>query len=711
MRKKILVILLITPLFGASLFGSKLKQGFNALYEFNYFEAKRLFYKSLKKHECGASYGLSTIYLNNKNPFHDLDSARVYALNSLDNWELTKQKEKEEIILFQIDSTAILHLIDTVAITAFEQFKSENTLDGYEYYLANYSWSNYIEKTVLLRDQLAFELAKSENTAKAYAEFIKFYPQALQINEARILYDQRTFEETTSIQRIKDYEQFLLENPYSTYRQKAEDQIFILATSSGELVDYLLFIRKYPTNSHINEAWHEVYKARTEEMTLLNLMEFRFDFPTYPLLDDLKFEVDRIQQNLIPATDENKWGFIDTTGKWIHQPQYDFCEPFSEGMALIENKSRFGFIDLHGELIVDPIYEEADNFNRGVAIVFDGEHYGAINRFGKIKIPFEYDDIGEFVDGIAYSLKNGSYGYIDLNGSVVVPFIYQQAFSINHNRALVKQNGKYGIINKANKIILPFDFDWIEPNFSDTIIKVKAENKFGIIALSGDTLLPLKYDKIGRIDNEPILVTMEGKVGYFSRSGDWIIPLKYESDPFVLDWGEFADGLARIRIKGKMGVIDTTDTRVVPAIFENMGPFKGVLFPIKKRGKWGYSDHEIKLMIKYTYDVALSFIDSLARVKINDNWGMINFYGKEKIAFGYKRIQWIEDFYIVENEFGIGLIDFKGQFVLPVVFDSIILDEQGFLILIYKGKLAYFDYRNGKIFWKERGFNFALDPR
>lgn len=710
MRKFFLTILFIIPLLGTSLFASNLEKGFSALYEYNYFEAKRLFYKALKKHPCGSSFGLSSIYLNNKNPFHNLDSARVYALNSLDTWELTKQKEKEEFVLFQIDSISIIHLTDTIAYTAFIEFKTKNTIEGYEYFLKNYSWSAYIDKTIVLRDQLAFELAESENTAKGYAEFIQIYPKALQIEEAKKLYDQRIFEETTSIQRIEDYELFILENPNSPNRQKAEDQIYILATSSGELVDYLLFIRKHPTNSHINEAWHEVYKARVEEMSLINLMEFRFDFPTYPMLDELKFEIERLLQKLIPATDENKWGFIDTTGKWILQPQFDFCEPYSQGMALIENNDLFGFVDLFGKIIVEPIYEEADNFNEGVAIVFDGEFYGAINRFGKIKIPFEYDDIGEFVDGIAYALKNGSFGYIDLNGNVVVPFVYQQAFTINNNRALVKQYGKYGIINKANKIILPFSFDWIEPNFTDTVIKVKAEDKFGIIAFSGDTLLPLEYDKIGQIDNDPILVIDRGKVGYFSRSGVWVIPPKYESDPFVLDWGEFYKGLARIRIKGKMGVIDATDTRRVPAIFENMGHFQGVLFPIKKRGKWGYSDHDIKLRIKYTYDNALSFIDSLARVKLNDNWGMVDIYGKEKITLGYKKIQLFEDFYILENDFGMGLINLKGQFVLPIIFDKIISSEQGFLVLVYKEKLAYFDYRNNSIFWKERGFDFALDP-
>ena len=168
MQKKLFILFLIVPLIGSSLFESKLEKAFNALNEYNYFEAKRLFYKALKKHECAASHGLSRIYLNDKNPFHNLDSARVYALRSKGNWGTTKLKEKEKVSLFGVDSLSILHQADTVAFTAFNYYEKQNNLEGYAYFLEHYAWSNYIGVTIQLRNQLAFELAKSENTAKAY---------------------------------------------------------------------------------------------------------------------------------------------------------------------------------------------------------------------------------------------------------------------------------------------------------------------------------------------------------------------------------------------------------------------------------------------------------------------------------------------------------------------------------------------------------------
>ena len=57
---------------------NKITKGFEALQEFNYFEAKKLFTKSLKKYPAPASFGLATIYYRKDNPFHSLDSAYKY---------------------------------------------------------------------------------------------------------------------------------------------------------------------------------------------------------------------------------------------------------------------------------------------------------------------------------------------------------------------------------------------------------------------------------------------------------------------------------------------------------------------------------------------------------------------------------------------------------------------------------------------------------
>jgi TPR repeat protein len=45
---------------------------------FDYFQAKKLFQKSLKKDTSPAAYGLAQIYFRKDNPFHSLDSAYKY---------------------------------------------------------------------------------------------------------------------------------------------------------------------------------------------------------------------------------------------------------------------------------------------------------------------------------------------------------------------------------------------------------------------------------------------------------------------------------------------------------------------------------------------------------------------------------------------------------------------------------------------------------
>ncbi len=62
-----------------------------------------------------------------------------------------------------------------------------------------------------------------------------------------------------------------------------------------------------------------------------------------------------------PVKKKNKWGYIDTTGKWVIAPQYDQAWPFSEDRALIgwgkgNEKPRYGFIDLAGKQVIPSMF-------------------------------------------------------------------------------------------------------------------------------------------------------------------------------------------------------------------------------------------------------------------------------------------------------------------------------------------------------------------
>lgn len=695
------VFLLSLPLFG----GGKLERGFQALNVYDYFKAKEIFSKSLKRHECGASFGLSKIYYNDKNPFHNLDSARVYALRSEMTWEESKEKEKLALEELEIDPNAIQSLLASVAKRALEFAVLQNMIVDYDYFIDEYDYSPLIVEATTLKIKLVYADVLRINTASAFKEFISLYPDAVQIDEAKEKYQLRVFEESTSLSRITDIELFINNFPNSPYLKQAQDKLYDLSTQQGRLIDYKNFIVDYPLNPNVDVCWEKIYRLETERLTPGVLVNFLLEYPDYPYSFDVKGELATLLMIQIPTRLNDNWGFIDTSGSWMIKAIFESCEPFKEGMSLVSIDDRFGFVNTRGEVIIETIYEDADSFNNGVAIIFNGEKYGVINRFGEIKIPLEYEDIGDFINGVAYASKNGKYGFINEDGYVIIPFIYDKAFSFNDRMALVKRGGKFGIIDLENNWIIPFNFDWIEPYFQDSLIKVRVDNKLGLINSKVDTILAIEYDQIGKIDQSLILVVKDGKVAYVNPHGDLIIPMIYEADPFIMDWGEFKDGRARIRIKNKMGMIDSTGKRIVPAIFDMIGDFESELFPIKKRGKWGYSDRDIKLKIAYKYDDAFPFHGGLARVRKKKNWGLIDPTGNEVVPLQYSKITLIQGVYIVKNDTAFGMIDYTANTILPPVFDNIEYNDLGFYLIEINGKFAYLDLDRRKVFWKEDGFS------
>lgn len=49
-----------------------------------------------------------------------------------------------------------------------------------------------------------------------------------------------------------------------------------------------------------------------------------------------------------------KFGYIDKTGKYVIEPQFDHAREFAEGIALIEIAGKYGYVDKVGKYICNP---------------------------------------------------------------------------------------------------------------------------------------------------------------------------------------------------------------------------------------------------------------------------------------------------------------------------------------------------------------------
>jgi len=125
--------------------------------------------------------------------------------------------------------------------------------------------------------------------------------------------------------------------------------------------------------------------------------------------------------NIAPAR-KNLWGLINKNGIFVLPPQYDFISNFYEGYAYVRKDNKFGYIDSTGKSITSIVYYNTGVFSNGLAAVAikdtgGNEKWGYIDQKGKVVIPIQYDYAHDFKEnGLAIVEINEEEFFINKNG-------------------------------------------------------------------------------------------------------------------------------------------------------------------------------------------------------------------------------------------------------------------------------------------------------
>ena len=227
----------------------------------------------------------------------------------------------------------------------------------------------------------------------------------------------------------------------------------------------------------------------------------------------------------------NRVGYIDKDGQLIIPFEFDAIETgeggdildfndFSEGLAAVSKNDKYGFIDTKGKVVIEPKYEWASSFSDGLAIVSVEGLYGAIDTQGKTVIPFEYQALADFHDGFAAAARppkdpedyESKYGLINKQNEVVIPFMYESMGNLSESLIAVKKDGKWGYVDTKNKAIIPITLKYETVNdFSDGLAAVfnyeeNSDNlKYGYIDKTGKLVIPMQFIKAYWDDSEGII--------------------------------------------------------------------------------------------------------------------------------------------------------------------------------------------------------------
>ena len=353
-----------------------------------------------------------------------------------------------------------------------------------------------------------------------------------------------------------------------------------------------------------------------------------------------------------------------------------------------------------------PLAAEFDyigNLEHGLAKVKLDNKYGYVNKKNGVVIPIIYDDGMDFSRGsFSYITQRGTdAGNIYSTSDTFNSFDRRQRsrsrrrdyitkFSYTHELAGVKLDGKWGFIDKKGNAVLPIIYDEVEPfkeekeyitaNYS--FVKIKLDGKYGLWGLIANTLnkydftVPIKYDEMDYIDEGIIKVKLDNRWGIIDKTDRIVVPIQYEE---IGEVGDFFPITAKLKLNNKWGLMEDIDMGniiVIPFEYDDVDffddQFENELAQVSINNKWGFIDRDRKKVIPIIYDYAHYFFGgNTIRVLLENKWGVIDDTGKILVPIIYDELWYnTDDLMDVKLNNRWGRIDKTNRSVIPIAYDT-----------------------------------------
>jgi hypothetical protein len=346
-----------------------------------------------------------------------------------------------------------------------------------------------------------------------------------------------------------------------------------------------------------------------------------------------------------PKVYEGLAGMVDYLGNEVFAVKYDEISPGIE------------YDDSDGESFFTPIKNGKESFYT----CRKSGKWGVINSKNSASVPFNYDMLihtGTWNEGspLYVAKYQEKWGLIGINNNVEIDLKFDMIknsdylrFDLENNFISVTFQGKQCVINTSGDFIYPPKFGRIEIEnkyWLENRVKVFEIGMYGVSDTLGNLIVPIKYEdvsfenggvivtsqtvktvhypnhKIDKLDSFTEVLTWGGyqidlgdynyeKVYLVKRSGKWGLlnistgKMVYECvfDEVLED--NFYCGVNRVLIHGKLGVLNTSGTLIVPVKFDE------IVF-----GECGYYEDNESVKIIY--------------VQLNGKWGAYNIDGSVK---------------------------------------------------------------------------------
>jgi hypothetical protein len=375
-----------------------------------------------------------------------------------------------------------------------------------------------------------------------------------------------------------------------------------------------------------------------------------------------------------------EWGYVDSTGRVVAEPQYSFAQDFVNGVGMVECNGKWGMVNRHGNPVIACEYDGIEFLentgNQIVRVYVQEPKYGLVDTLGQLRVDAVYEELGSFSEGRLAVKRNGLWGFVDAEGLEVIPCRFREVLNFSEGLAAVKVGRQWGFIDKQGDAVIEFKYTKAG-NFKAGLAWASTVEGTGYLNQQEQFVIPPKFEKAFDFTGEVARVVVEGKYGLIDRQGNFVTKPRYTSIEAFNRHGLAIVGYSKDWLR--YGVINQRGDLITNQSYNEIQPFSEGLAVVKIKERYGFVDTTGKLVISANYSKASSFHEGRAMAQKDNTCGYLSRTGEAVIPFQFSKCLDFQDGKAVVYK-GIrraGLVDTQGNLIIEPSVDRLLQFREG----------------------------------
>ncbi|MCR9290674.1 MAG: WG repeat-containing protein [Bacteroidetes bacterium] len=338
-------------------------------------------------------------------------------------------------------------------------------------------------------------------------------------------------------------------------------------------------------------------------------------------------------QQYFPIKKDKKWGLIDADGKIVLQPNYDAIGEFkSYGYAVMQRDGKVGMLNSQGEEVIEPKFDDLKVLDSTMIAVMTRRRWVVVNLKGHVILNAGYERAKALNKAfLAYSI-NQKWGVVDIRGNSIIEPRFDDISIVKNQYFQTRNEEGLGLMTGTGQEILKPSNDEIQI-YNSTLFFFKKGNHWGAVDQNGSLVLNPIYDRFAKISDDFLKLVYGENTSLFSIQNN-----KTLTNGGFDAYYPLTKDYVIVKKNRSLGLIDAHGNKLLPANFNEIQVYHENLFRVNFNGRWGIVDVTNTVVIPFEYDYIAPMKDGYCVVIQNRKMGLANFKGQVVVEPAFDRM-------------------------------------------------------------------------